>query len=680
MSGQRWGRARVWILGACALGAVASIASASSECVDCLPGAREVSTIASLRSAADARARGDAAGAAQHFDQIAAQIPELIDHAGELAAQSWLDAKRAPEAEASARSALQQVPDSGIVADLYAALGRARDEQDDAAGARAAWREALARRPDDAVADALRSSLAASLVAANEIDAAAKEWLALWIGAAERAAGDEAGRRLDALEARAGHSFRSAAERVRRGDRLFEKQRTQSALDAYDAALAAGVQGADRTHALRRRADCLFRTRRYREAESAFGALGADPDARVWQARSMARAGRVDAAIEWLEAIGNESLGATSAWARYLAGLLVEGRGENERARALFAASVDGADEKVATQALWRLGWSAYTSGEMPTARRRLGALAAQYTDPLDRLTARYWAARAYEGVEPQEAERELAEIAAEYPFSYYGWRAASRAGAPAQRQSRAPIADGTAQLSARDLFAPRVLAAAGLHDASERALRPLAARVANVDDRIAVARLYLASRDYHRAQSMLVAAYAEPLARGVAAGQEELWRLAWPDAFATDRQRARPPGAVVDPWFVASIMREESGYRPDAVSVSGAVGLLQLMPDTAARLAREAGVAGFAPSQLVRPELNLRLGTLFLDQLTRRFDGALEAAAASYNAGPDAVTSWRTGAARPADVWVESIPYDETRGYVKRAMRSLHVYRSLYP
>jgi soluble lytic murein transglycosylase len=667
------------LLGACALGAL--VMSAARATADPAPTAAiETRAIASLRAAAAARASGDGAAAAQQFDAIAASTPELADHAGELAAQCWLEAERAPEAEASARTALERVPDSGIATDLYAALGRARDEQGDAAGARAAWREALARGPDDALADTLRLSLAESLVAANETDAAAKELLALWIGAAERAAGDEAGRRLDALEARAGRSFRNATDRVRRGDRLFEKQRTQSALDAYDAALAAGVQGEARTRALRRRADCLFRTRRYREAELAFGALGADPDARVWQARAIARVGRVDAAIERLEAIGNESLGTSSAWARYLAGLLVEGRGESERARALFAASVDGADEKVATQALWRLGWSAYTSGEMATARRRLRALATQYTDPLDRLTARYWAARAYEGVEPQEAERELAELAAEYPFSYYGWRAALRVGKPVPSQPRAPIADGTARLGERDLFAPRVLAAAGLDDASERALRPLAARVANVDDRIAVAQLYVASGDYHRAQSMLVATYAEPLARGVATGQEALWRLAWPDAFAADRKSARTPGAVVDPWFVASIMREESGYRPDAVSVSGALGLLQLMPDTAARLAREAGIANFAPSQLVRAELNLRLGTLFLDQLTRRFDGALEAVAASYNAGPDAVLGWRKGVLPTADVWVETIPYDETRGYVKRSLRSLHVYRSLYP
>jgi soluble lytic murein transglycosylase len=103
-------------------------------------------------------------------------------------------------------------------------------------------------------------------------------------------------------------------------------------------------------------------------------------------------------------------------------------------------------------------------------------------------------------------------------------------------------------------------------------------------------------------------------------------------------------------------------------------------MPDTASRLARDAGIDGFSPSQLLRPELNLRLGALYLDRLMRRFDGALEAVAASYNAGPEAVAGWRHGAARPPDEWVEAIPYEETRGYAKRVLRSYHVYQTMYP
>jgi soluble lytic murein transglycosylase len=661
---------------ACALAAVVLARIADAEPASAAQ--LESRVLAALRAAADAQARGDDAGAAARFDAVASDVPELADHAAALAAQAWLAAKRAPDAEASARRALERAPAPVVGAVLFDSLARARVAQGDAAGARAAWREALARDPGER-ADAIRLALAESLADAGEIDLAVREFREVWIDAAGSAEGEEAGRRLATLEARLGRSLRVGTDWVRRGNQLFERQRSEDALAAYDAALSAQVAGADRNRAQRGRADCLFRLRRYREAESAFAALGADPDARVWRARSLARADRVDEAIAQLDAIGGESLGASSAWARYLAGLLYEGRGNHERARALFAASLEGADEKVATQALWRLGWNAYTSGDLEIARQRFRMLAERYTDPLDQLAARYWAARSLEVEDAAAARREVSEIAAEYPFSYYGWRAAARSETAPSARSRVPIADGNAVLGEQDLFAARVLVAAGLRDAGLRTLQPLAARAANVDDRIAVGRLFVAAGDYHRAETLVVGTYATDLARGVASGQEPLWQLAWPDAFATERRRAQPPDARVDPWFVASILREESGYRPDVVSVSGALGLLQLMPDTATRLARDAGIADFSPSQLVRPELNLRLGTLYLDRLARRFDGALEAVAASYNAGPEAVAKWRSGPARPADEWVEAIPYDETRGYTKRVLRSFHVYRTLH-
>ncbi len=676
MGGLRRRNESRWVLSVVALAAGAMMvctAVAESKPADTV----EARAIVALQGAADALARGDAAVGAQRFDAAAAEFPELADHAGALGAESWLAAARPAEAESSVRGALERVPATTIGATLFDLLGRARAQQGDAVGARAAWREALARGAADG-SDATRLALAASLAEAGEIDAAASELRTLWVDAADRAAGDDAGRHLDALEMRAGRPLRTAADRVRRGDRLFERQRSEAALAAYDSALAAGVTGADRSRAQLRRAESLFRVRRYREAEAGFAALGADSEARVWRARALARSDRVDESIALLEAIGNESQSATSAYARYLAGTLLEGRGQQERARVLFAASIEGADEKIATQALWRLGWSAYTTGDRETARRRFRALATTYTAPLDQLAARYWAARSLEAEEADEARRELAAIAAEYPFSYYGWRAAART--KVQPIARTRIADGDPALRDRDLIAPRVLVAAGLREAGMRALQPLVVRATNVDDRIAVARLYVAAGDYHRAQTLVIGAYAEQLARGVAPGQRELWELAWPDAFAAERRRALPKTSPVDPWFVASIMREESGYRPDAVSVSGALGLLQLMPDTASRLARDAGIGNFSPSQLVRPEVNVRLGALYLDRLMGRFDGALEAVAASYNAGPEAVAGWRRGPVRPADEWVEAIPYDETRGYARRVLRSLHVYRTLYP
>jgi soluble lytic murein transglycosylase len=138
--------------------------------------------------------------------------------------------------------------------------------------------------------------------------------------------------------------------------------------------------------------------------------------------------------------------------------------------------------------------------------------------------------------------------------------------------------------------------------------------------------------------------------------------------------------GREVPPELVYAVMREESGYRPAVRSVVGARGLTQIMPTTGERLAADLGAASFDPDELFLPARNLELGAFYLERLLATFDGRLSAAIASYNAGPSAVQRWiaRDGLA-PDDVFVESIPYEQTRKYVKRVLRSLHAYESLY-
>jgi soluble lytic murein transglycosylase len=125
--------------------------------------------------------------------------------------------------------------------------------------------------------------------------------------------------------------------------------------------------------------------------------------------------------------------------------------------------------------------------------------------------------------------------------------------------------------------------------------------------------------------------------------------------------------------------MREESGYRPAVLSVSGARGLLQIMIPTGERLARIVGRDSFDPDDLFDAQTNIELGAAYLGELSARFPEAPAAAIASYNAGPVAVAEWLADRGSADDVWVEAIPYEQTRHYVKRVLRSLHVYRVLY-
>ena len=111
--------------------------------------------------------------------------------------------------------------------------------------------------------------------------------------------------------------------------------------------------------------------------------------------------------------------------------------------------------------------------------------------------------------------------------------------------------------------------------------------------------------------------------------------------------------------------MREESGYRPAVVSTVGARGLLQIMPETGERLARDVGLPAFSAEDLFLPRINIRLGSTYLRQLLERFGGQKSAAIASYNAGPSAVARWLDPSVED-DEWIEAIPYDQTRAYVK--------------
>jgi soluble lytic murein transglycosylase len=120
--------------------------------------------------------------------------------------------------------------------------------------------------------------------------------------------------------------------------------------------------------------------------------------------------------------------------------------------------------------------------------------------------------------------------------------------------------------------------------------------------------------------------------------------------------------------------------FNPVAVSPAGAIGLMQVMPATGADLARRAGISPFDSSMLRDPELNVRLGTLFLRDMLARYDNDPVLALAAYNAGPTRATRWRNlPEFRDREVFVERIPFAETRHYAKVVQANAEIYRALY-
>jgi soluble lytic murein transglycosylase len=142
--------------------------------------------------------------------------------------------------------------------------------------------------------------------------------------------------------------------------------------------------------------------------------------------------------------------------------------------------------------------------------------------------------------------------------------------------------------------------------------------------------------------------------------------------------QQAR--AVALNPHLVLSIMRQESGFQPTAVSSAGAVGLMQLMPATARLVSQQLGLGPVSADILATPRLNITLGTQYFASMLQRYHGNIFLALAAYNAGPGRVGRWqKQWPDLPMDEFVEHIPFRETRLYVKLVLRNLQNYERLY-
>lgn len=637
-----------------------------------------------LRAAVDSRAAGDRSHARWLISEVIRRHPIIADHAAVLGVRMLLDDHEPELAAALARQAIADYGQSRLKPTLQAELGEALADLRDEEGARAAWTAALSEIRNDDERARLLLSIAASEERSGLDGDAAVTYRLIWYAHPSSDEAELAQHRLDLLEAFLGEKFLGADYWRRRAHRLFSDRDNDGALAAFDIALGLDLSPAARRSAEMKRAETLFLLRRYPEAVEAFAALPQTGDVPIWHARSMARAGQVMEAIDAFQEIA-ETHPKLRARATYLSALLLEGRNFDDEATALFRSLAKGHDRNgLADAAAWRLGWSAFRSGDDAEALAQFDRLLAhRKLDEIDELRVRYWRARSLERLGEPGSQAELAALALDYPFSYYGWRAGERikgrGEALAKPRGLDPLTPGPRGLPIQPIERARILLTAGLVEEAREELASIQSRARGLADRMELAELLIETGDYHGAQKVIVTPYTTLLARGPRRGHEELWWHAWPSAFATHVDAATSDAGSVPPELVWAIMREESGYRPEVVSPVGARGLLQIMVPTGERLASVRGLETFQPDDLFRPETNILLGSQYLTELSKRFRGQASSSIASYNAGPDAVSTWSREPGVGDDEWVESIPYSQTRSYVKRVLRSLQAYRVLY-
>jgi soluble lytic murein transglycosylase len=229
-----------------------------------------------------------------------------------------------------------------------------------------------------------------------------------------------------------------------------------------------------------------------------------------------------------------------------------------------------------------------------------------------------------------------------------------------------------------------RFLAEIGLHTDAERALFDERQSSRAAADGQELCDMYGALdrgfRSYVVAERLLK---RDDLGRLPSADNVWAWRCKYPEPYrgivSAVEARYHLPESLVH-----AVMRQESGFRPNVVSPAGAIGLMQLMPNTARRAAEEIMQQPGAPwvpdpSQPTNVLNNVELGGYYLGKLLNMLGGQLPVAVAAYNAGPIAVSSWLAGGEDlPMDVWVARIPYTETRDYVSIVLGNWIAYRYL--
>ena len=279
----------------------------------------------------------------------------------------------------------------------------------------------------------------------------------------------------------------------------------------------------------------------------------------------------------------------------------------------------------------------------------------------------RYWRGRALAEQARPEAALVFATLAAE--STYHGFLAAIRLGQDLNLCERRLAAD--AEVQQRLLADPEFERALELHRVGLR--QPARQTWSSVwrrldDESRHQAALLAAAQDWH---DRTIAALG-----ALGAMQAYPWRF---PMIEQTRVLGYSERWQVDPALVFGLMRAESAMQPDALSPAGARGLLQLMPTTASEVARRNGLRFNGNAELMDPAINIPLGVAHLAELQRRFDGDWVLVAAAYNAGISAANRWRRE--RPdtdPDVWLETLPFFETRDYVPRVLAFATIYEWL--
>ena len=387
--------------------------------------------------------------------------------------------------------------------------------------------------------------------------------------------------------------------------------------------------------------------------------------------------------------------------ARHFLGRVYQTSGKLDEAIAEFEILITQfSKNKYAQEARWRIGFLRYLQKDFVVAEKRFQANYKQFPTGLLAEANLYWRGKALERLgQTGLAEKIYMDLNARFPYRYYGIRALSRLHI---KTNTHPFSSNNAQsipfASAKKLSAPTTptlnrkaqenlrraedMLEMQLQENALYELKILESRIPkNLSGTIWLASLYNRAKKYNEAYRIMELYQKYKTKKWEKGLPSRFWSLYYPQAYnEIVIQYSRKN--KIDPLWVRSIIRQESLFNSLSLSGAGARGLMQIMPKTGEKMLETSTSSELGPNILFDPQLNVRLGTKYLGKLNKRYNGNWIHILICYNAGPKALKNWlkRFETVYDSDVFIELIPFPETRKYVKLVSRNYGIYKMLYP
>lgn len=449
-------------------------------------------------------------------------------------------------------------------------------------------------------------------------------------------------------------------ERLTRANNLFNKQLWEPALNE--------LQSLTLTSEVNEKIGiCLYNTARHREAYNILKDISS-PEALYWRGRALNKLGRSSEATETLISIHNlfphHKLAPKSL---YKATIIEEQRGRLSNAVNIsktLLRKYPSSDE--APDAAWKLGRTYYKRGMYSNALE----VFSNFSYPPNSFkfqSFEYWKGKSLEELGRKfEAFSTYRSIAKSPYFTYHSFLARKKIDHnPRLLANTTPVNAFRGNISKQKAL---LLIEMGIYNLAEQEIKYLETIANTKKEKIVVSSLYEKTQNYYKSTN---------IANNVQ--HPSAFQHSFPKPFSIQVKTFSQKYGL-DELLVYSLIREESRFNKNAISRSNARGLMQLIPVTARETADMVGIYAFNLNMLFEPQINVELGSYYLRRVMDRYQGELPLALASYNAGPGRVAEWlREYRYSKIDEFIEEIPFNETRKYVKRILRSYGAYKALY-